>query len=90
MGVDNLLRGDKTKLGVRFSVINLTDTEALYNFLSTFSGTHFVTPRTYQVPFVGRNTEMSLFPSPSKSPGAIVGSRNTTPTPDVPPKPVVP
>jgi hypothetical protein len=24
----------------------LTDKEALYNFLSTFSGTHYVTPRT--------------------------------------------
>jgi hypothetical protein len=24
---------------------------ALYNFLSTFSGTHFVTPRAYQVQF---------------------------------------
>jgi len=23
--------------------------QALYNFLSTFSGTHFVTPRAYQV-----------------------------------------
>jgi hypothetical protein len=34
---------------VRFSVINLTNREALYNFLSTFSGTHFVTPRSYQV-----------------------------------------
>ena len=34
---------------VRFSVVNLTNKEALYNFLSTFSGTHFVTPRTYQV-----------------------------------------
>jgi hypothetical protein len=28
------------------SVINLMDKEALYNFLSTFSGTHYVTPRT--------------------------------------------
>ena len=37
------------KLRVRFSVINLTNKEALYNFLSTFSGTHFVTPRAYQV-----------------------------------------
>jgi hypothetical protein len=27
-------------------VINLTDKVALYNFLSTFSGTHYVTPRT--------------------------------------------
>jgi hypothetical protein len=30
-------------------VINLLDTVALYNFLSTFSGTHFVTPRALQV-----------------------------------------
>jgi hypothetical protein len=29
-------------------VINLTNQDALYNFLSTFSGTHFVTPRAYQ------------------------------------------
>jgi hypothetical protein len=49
LGVDNLLRTEHQKLKVRFSVINLTNTEALYNFLSTFSGTHFVTPRAYQV-----------------------------------------
>ena len=49
IGVDNLLHTDKAKLRVRFSVINLTNKEALYNFLSTFSGTHFVTPRAYQV-----------------------------------------
>lgn len=49
IGADNLLHTDRTKLRVRFSVINLTNKEALYNFLSTFSGTHFVTPRTYQV-----------------------------------------
>jgi len=36
-------------LRLRFSVINVTNREALYNFLSTFSGTHFVTPRAYQV-----------------------------------------
>jgi hypothetical protein len=36
-------------LKVRFSVINATNKEALYNFLSTFSGTHFVTPRAYQL-----------------------------------------
>jgi hypothetical protein len=28
------------------SVINLTNSYSLYNFLSTFSGTHYVTPRT--------------------------------------------
>jgi len=31
---------------VRFTVINLTNKYALYNFLSTLSGTHHVTPRT--------------------------------------------
>ena len=49
VGIDNLLHTDKAKFRVRFSVINLTNKEALYNFLSTFSGTHFVTPRAYQV-----------------------------------------
>jgi hypothetical protein len=49
VGVDNLLRTERTKLRIRFSVINLTNKEALYNFLSTFSGTHFVTPRAYQL-----------------------------------------
>ena len=48
LGADNLFQGDKAKMKVRFSVINLTNKEALYNFLSTFTGTHFVTPRAYQ------------------------------------------
>jgi hypothetical protein len=47
-GVDNLLRNDKAKVRLRFSIINLTNKDALYNFLSTFTGTHFVTPRSYQ------------------------------------------
>ena len=51
LGVDNLLHTDKAKLKVRFSILNVANTEALYNFLSTFSGTHFVTPRAYQVQF---------------------------------------
>ncbi|HUK92374.1 MAG TPA: carboxypeptidase regulatory-like domain-containing protein, partial [Blastocatellia bacterium] len=46
VGTDNLLHGEHTRVSLRFSVINLTDKDALYNFLSTFSGTHFVTPRT--------------------------------------------
>jgi hypothetical protein len=49
IGADNLLRTDKAKLRIRFTVVNLTNADALYNFLSTFSGTHFVTPRAYQV-----------------------------------------
>jgi Carboxypeptidase regulatory-like domain len=47
VGHDNLFHGDRYKWSVRFTVVNLTNEEALYNFLSTFSGTHFVTPRTY-------------------------------------------
>ena len=47
VGDDNLFRGDKYKWNLRFSAINLTNNYALYNFLSTFSGTHYVTPRTY-------------------------------------------
>jgi len=35
------------KWSLRLTAINLTNKVALYNFLSTFSGTHFVTPRTY-------------------------------------------
>jgi hypothetical protein len=49
VGVDNLLNSSRTKLKLRLSVINLTNKEALYNFLSTFSGTHFVTPRAVTV-----------------------------------------
>ena len=46
IGHDNLFQGDRYKWGARVTVVNLADKVALYNFLSTFSGTHFVTPRT--------------------------------------------
>ncbi|MBV8867707.1 MAG: TonB-dependent receptor plug domain-containing protein, partial [Acidobacteriaceae bacterium] len=46
IGDDNLLGGDKYKWSARLEVINLTNQYSLYNFLSTFSGTHYVTPRT--------------------------------------------
>jgi hypothetical protein len=49
VGDDNLFHGDKYKWSLRFTVINLMNKTALYNFLSTFSGTHFVTPRTEAV-----------------------------------------
>jgi hypothetical protein len=48
IGADNLFHGDRAKVRVRFSVVNLTNKVALYNFLSTFTGTHFVTPRAFQ------------------------------------------
>ena len=35
----------QVKGSARLTVVNLTNKEALYNFLSTFSGTHYVTPR---------------------------------------------
>ncbi len=47
LGHDNLFHGDRYKWSLRFTVINLTNKMALYNFLSTFSGTHYVTPRSY-------------------------------------------
>jgi Carboxypeptidase regulatory-like domain len=47
VGHDNLFHGDKYKWSLQVTAINLTNKTALYNFLSTFSGTHFVTPRTY-------------------------------------------
>jgi hypothetical protein len=46
VGHDNILHGDRYKWSARVTVVNLTNKEALYNFLSTFSGTHYVTPRS--------------------------------------------
>src|SRR5438067_9996076 len=48
-GTDNLFRADHHKISLRFTVVNITNKVALYNFLSTFSGTDFVTPRTFQI-----------------------------------------
>jgi hypothetical protein len=45
LGKNNLFHADKYKTDFDFTAINFTDKYALYNFLSTFSGTHYVTPR---------------------------------------------
>ena len=45
IGHDNVFRGDKYKVSLQLTAINITNKYALYNFLSTFSGTHYVTPR---------------------------------------------
>ena len=37
---------DRYKVSARLTAINVANQYALYNFLSTFSGTHYVTPRT--------------------------------------------
>jgi hypothetical protein len=48
VGQDNLLHfhGDKYRVSAQLTVINIANNYALYNFLSTFSGTHYVTPRS--------------------------------------------
>ena len=46
IGHDNIFHGERYKWSARIAVVNLTNEYALYNFLSTFSGTHYVTPRT--------------------------------------------
>jgi Carboxypeptidase regulatory-like domain/TonB-dependent Receptor Plug Domain len=45
LGDDDLFHGDRYKWSARVTVINLANNYVLYNFLSTFSGTHYVTPR---------------------------------------------
>ena len=53
VGDDNLFHGERYKWSVTLTAVNLTNKVALYNFLSTFSGTHYVTPRalTAQIGF---------------------------------------
>jgi Carboxypeptidase regulatory-like domain/TonB-dependent Receptor Plug Domain len=46
LGDDNLFHGDRFKWSAQLTVINIANQYALYNFLSTFSGTHYVTPRS--------------------------------------------
>ena len=51
IGTDNLLRKERLRTTLRFSILNLSNQASLYNFLSPFSGTHWVAPRTYQAQF---------------------------------------
>lgn len=49
IGTDNLFHSESgPRVTLAFNIENLTNKVALYNFLSTFSGTHFVAPRTFQ------------------------------------------
>jgi hypothetical protein len=45
VGQQNLFRRERYKVDFDLTAINVTNKYALYNFLSTFSGTHYVTPR---------------------------------------------
>jgi len=47
IGTDNLFHSEGNKrFTASVDIANLTNVVALYNFLSTFSGTHFLQPRT--------------------------------------------
>jgi len=48
MGDDRIAHfgGSRYRLSARLTAINVTNKYALYNFLSTFSGTHYVSPRS--------------------------------------------
>jgi hypothetical protein len=48
VGTDNLLRSaDSKRVTLQFTVVNVSNQEKMYNFLSTFGGTHFLQPRSY-------------------------------------------
>ena len=50
IGTDNLLHTERhTHITASAEIANLTNKVALYNFLSTFSGTHFLQPRSVDV-----------------------------------------
>ena len=51
IGDDNLFHTERPRYRAQFTVVNMTNKDALYNFLSTFSGTHFVSPRAYTLEF---------------------------------------
>lgn len=45
LGQENIFRRERFKMNLDLTAVNITNKYAIYNFLSTFSGTHFVTPR---------------------------------------------
>ncbi|KAA6460130.1 TonB-dependent receptor [Acidobacteria bacterium AB60] len=46
LGKNNIFHTDHYKTDLDLTAVNVTNDYALYNFLSTFSGTHYVTPRS--------------------------------------------
>ena len=49
IGHDDIFHGERVHYRVQLTAVNVTNVVAVYNFLSTFSGTHFVSPRAYTV-----------------------------------------
>jgi hypothetical protein len=48
IGSDNLLRTERVRWTLRLEALNITNQVAMFNFLSTCAGTHFVAPRSYR------------------------------------------
>jgi hypothetical protein len=48
VGTDNLFHTERVRWTLRLEAFNITNKAAVYNFLSTCSGTHFVEPRSYR------------------------------------------
>jgi len=48
VGTDNLFHTERVRWTLRLEAFNVTNKLAVYNFLSTCSGTHFVEPRSYR------------------------------------------
>jgi hypothetical protein len=48
VGTDNLFHTEHRRWTLRLTALNVTNRVAMYNFLSTCSGTHFVAPRAYR------------------------------------------
>ena len=47
IGTDDLFRtGNRARVNLRLSVLNVANTQAMYNFLSTCAGTHFIPTRS--------------------------------------------
>ena len=46
LGKNNLFNADRYKVDLDLTAVNVANEYALYNFLSTFSGTHYITPRS--------------------------------------------
>ena len=46
IGKNNIFNADRYKIDLDLTAVNVANEYALYNFLSTFSGTHYVTPRS--------------------------------------------
>ena len=45
LGKNNIFNADRYKIDLDMTAVNVANEYALYNFLSTFSGTHYVSPR---------------------------------------------